>query len=133
MCKEYGQMEEARRQYEENRNRLSKSISKMNKVLESAEYEAGLMQGTPFLLKLLTGRIEYDDEAEEVTFCYEIYSASKTSLYGKGLNEFMDWESELKYALDFSDPKLPKELCSEVEQAVEEFRLAYVKYAELND
>ena len=133
MCKEYEKADEARRQYEENRNRLGKAISKMNKVLENAHHKAALMQGTPFLLKLLTGRVEYDEETEEVIFCYEIYNADRTSLHGKGLQVFVDWESALRYALECSDPRLPEDLCSELLKAVEEFRLAYVKYAELDD
>lgn len=133
MCEEYEKMDEARREYEENRNRLSKAVSKMNKVLETAHHKAALMQETPFLLKLLTGRVEYYEETEEVMFCYEIYNADRISLHGKGLQVFVDWESALKYALNFSEPRLPEELCSELVKAVEEFRLAYVKYAELDD
>lgn len=133
MCKEYEKMEEARRKYEKNRNRLSKAVSKTNKTLETAHHKAALMQGTPFLLKLLTGRVEYDEETEEVIFCYEIYNADRTSLHGKGFQVFVDWESALRYALDCSDPRLPEELCSELVKSVEEFRLAYVKYAELDD
>ena len=133
MCKEYEKADEARREYEENRNRLSKAVSKMNKVLETAHHKAALMQGTPFLLKLLSGRVEYDEETEEVMFCYEIYNADRTSLHGKGLQVFVDWESALRYALDCSDPRLPEELCSETKQAVEEFRSAYVKFAGVND
>lgn len=134
MCKEYDEgKDEACMEYEENRNRLGKAISKMNKVLEKAHHKAALMQGTPFLLKLLTGRVEYDEETEEVIFCYEIYNADRTSLHGKGLQVFVDWESALRYALDCSDPRLPEDLCSELLKAVEEFRLAYVKYAELDD
>ena len=133
MCKEYEKADEARRQYEENRNRLGKAISKMNKVLENAHHKAALMQGTPFLLKLLTGRVEDDEETEEVIFCYEIYNADRTSLHGKGLQVFVDWESALRYALECSDPRLPEDLCSELLKAVEEFRSAYVKYAELDD
>lgn len=133
MCKEYEKADEARREYEENRNRLSKAVSKTNKVLETAHHKAALMQGTPFLLKLLSGRVEYDEETEEVMFCYEIYNADRTSLHGKGLQVFVDWESALRYALDCSDPRLPEELCSETKQAVEEFRSAYVKFAGVND
>ncbi len=133
MCKEYEKADEARREYEENRNRLSKAVSKTNKVLETAHHKAALMQGTPFLLKLLSGRVEYDEETEEVIFCYEIYNADRTSLHGKGLQVFVDWESALRYALDCSDPRLPEDLCSELLKAVEEFRSAYVKYAELDD
>ena len=134
MCKEYDEgKDEACMEYEENRNRLGKAISKMNKVLEKAHHKAALMQGTPFLLKLLSGRVEYDEETEEVIFCYEIYNADRTSLHGKGLQVFVDWESALRYALDCSDPRLPEDLCSELLKAVEEFRLAYVKYAELDD
>lgn len=133
MCKEYEKADEARREYEENRNRLSKAVSKTNKVLETAHHKAALMQGTPFLLKLLSGRVEYDEETEEVMFCYEIYNADRTSLHGKGLQVFVDWESALRYALDCSDPRLPEELCSETKQAVEEFRSAYVKFVGVND
>ena len=133
MCKEYEKADEAGREYEENRNRLSKAVSKMNKVLETAHHKAALMQGTPFLLKLLSGRVEYDEETEEVMFCYEIYNADRTSLHGKGLQVFVDWESALRYALDCSDPRLPEELCSETKQADEEFRSAYVKFAGVND
>ncbi len=134
MCKEYDEgKDEACMEYEENRNRLGKAISKMNKVLENAHHKAALMQGTPFLLKLLSGRVEYDEETEEVMFCYEIYTTDRISLYGKGLQVFVDWESSLKYALDCSEPRLPEELCSETKQAVEEFRSAYVKFAGVND
>ena len=66
-------------------------------------------------------------------FCYEIYTTDRISLYGKGLQVFVDWESSLKYALDCSETRLPEELCSDTKQAVEEFRSAYVKFAGVND
>lgn len=132
MCKEYDEgKDEACREYEENRNWLSKAISKMNKVLERAYYEVELSEGSPILLDLLTRRVEFDDEAEDVIFCYEIHDA-KTSLYGNGLEIFDSWKNGLKNALELSKPKVLEELCVEIKQAVEEFRLAYVKYAELD-
>lgn len=133
MCKEYEKMDEAREEYEKNRNRLSKAVSGLNRILETVHHKAALMQETPYLLKLLTGRVEYDDDTEDVTFYYKTCDADRTSLHDNGLQIFVDWESALRYALNYSEPRLPVDLSAELMSAVEEFRLAYVKYAELDD
>lgn len=118
-------------EYREKKSRLVNAIEDMNLTLAKAHHQIALMHGTPYLLGLLTCRAKFDDEAEGVYFFEEF--ETKVSITEENLQDIIQWETNLSYALDSSEEKLSDEQAREVKEAVRNFINAYAKYAELGD
>ena len=118
-------------EYMEKKSRLVNAIEEMNLTLAKVHHQIALMHGTPYLLSLLTCRAKFDDEEEGVYF-FEKFE-TKVSITEENLQDIIQWETNLSYALDSSEEKLSDEQARELKEAVRNFINAYAKYAELGD